>query len=278
GRPALAGRVVLVTGVTSGIGRASAAALLAAGALVVGCARDGERLAEVAARLPGLRVRGCDVTDAGQRRDLVEHVLAEHGRVDALVANAGVGWEGLVAQMGAEDVERLYATNVVGVVDLTRLLLPQMLARGDGDVLVVSSAAAFVALPPLTVYSSTKWAVQGFADGLRREVRGRGVRVHTVNPGFVRTEWLSRSLGHRPSEREPGLRPSPGVAPERVAAAVLSCLAAGRSRTVSVPRAMGLARVLTVQPLRAGLDAVWSRAAPSLARGARRVARERTPG
>ncbi|GAB7192732.1 SDR family oxidoreductase [Kineococcus sp. NUM-3379] len=273
----LSGLVVLVTGASAGVGRATARRLAQAGAVVVGCARDPERLHAAAAEI-GMEAVPCDVRDAGARRALVEEVLARHGRVDVLVNNAGIGWEGLVEDMAADDVEHVVQTNVTAVLDLTRLVLPSMLERRDGDVVMISSAAAFVALPPLTVYSATKWAVQGFVQGVRREVRTRGVRVHSVNPGFVRTEWLSRSMGHRPTEDEPGLRPSPGVAPERVAEAVARTLRRPASRTVSVPRVMGLSRLASVQPLRSVVDAVSSRTAAAAARGARRTARERTPG
>jgi short-subunit dehydrogenase len=267
--------VVLVTGATAGIGRATAERLAAAGATVVGCARDGERLDAVADRGAEVDLRRCDVTVRGEREDLVRSVLADHGRIDALVNNAGIGWQGLVESMRAEDIEQLYATNVVAVADLTRLVLPGMLARRDGDVVVTSSGAAFVALPPLTVYSSTKYAVHGFVEGLRREVLTRGVRVHSVNPGPVRTEWLARSVGYQPAEGEGQHRLSPGVSPARVAAAVERSLTARWSRTESVPRAIGLGRLLAVQPLRTVVDLGTGLSARALARRGRELAESR---
>jgi len=215
----VAGRVVLVTGASSGIGRETAARFARAGATVVGCGRDERRLAAAAAEI-GMSVHRCDVTDAQDREDLVDAMLLEHGRIDVLVNNAGIGWAGLVEDMAVDDVQHLYDTNVVAVVDLTRRVLPGMLARGDGDVVVVSSGAAFVSLPPLTVYSSTKYAVDGFVEGLRREVHGRGVRIHSVNPGPVRTEWLARSMGTQPDEADGSRRLSPGVPASWVAAAI----------------------------------------------------------
>jgi NAD(P)-dependent dehydrogenase (short-subunit alcohol dehydrogenase family) len=269
------GRVVLVTGATSGIGRAVAARLAAAGAQVVGCARDPGRLAEVAAAEPGWDLRRTDVTDPDQRAELVDGVLADHGRIDVLVNNAGIGWQGLVEDMPADDVEQLYRTNVIAPVDLTRRVLPGMLARGDGDVVFTSSGAAFVALPPLTVYSSTKYAVDGFVEGLRREVWTRGVRVHSVNPGPVRTEWLARSRGAEPDEGE--APPSPGVPTDWVAAAVHRSVTRPWSRTASVPRVVGLGRLLAVQPLRTVVDVATGVTATRLARGGRALAEDRTP-
>lgn len=133
-------------------------------------------------------------------------------------------------------------------------------------------------MPPLTVYSSTKYAVDGFVEGLRREVWARGVRVHTVNPGPVRTEWLARSRGHQPGEGEPESRTSPGVPPGWVAAAIERSLSRPWSRTVAVPRLLGLTRVLGVQPLRGAVDLVTGLTAGSLSAAARRQAVERAPG
>ena len=167
---------------------------------------------------------------------------------------------------------------MIATVDLTRRVLPAMLARGDGDVVMISSGAAFVALPPLTVYSSTKWALDGFVEGLRREVIGRGVRVHSVNPGPVRTEWLARSAGYQPEEGDSAQRLSPGVPAVRVAAAVERVATSGYSRTVSVPRIVGLGRLLGVQPLRAAVDiGVGLSSARLAARGHRMAARRAAP-
>ena len=269
------GRVVLVTGATAGIGRRTAERLADAGATVVGCARDELRLQEVRTRRRDLDLRHCDVTDRDQRAALVTGVLADHGRIDVLVNNAALGWEGLVEDMSADDVDRLYATNVVAAVDLTRRVLPGMLARRDGDVVMTSSGAAFVSVPPLTVYCSTKYAIDGFVEGLRRELWTRGMRVHSVNPGPVRTEWLARSAGYEPTEADGRHRLSRGVPPEWVAAAVHRSLTRPWSRTVSVPRVIGLGRLLGVQPLRTAVDVTTGMSAGRLARLGQRVAERR---
>ena len=116
--------------------------------------------------------------------------------------NAGLGWAGLVEDMPGEAVTGIVALNLTGAIELTRLALPHLLAaaaeRGRADVVAVSSVAAWSQVPPLTVYSATKAGLAGFVKGLRREVTARGVRVHTVNPFFVETEWLARGHGHPP--------------------------------------------------------------------------------
>ncbi|HVM27449.1 MAG TPA: SDR family oxidoreductase [Mycobacteriales bacterium] len=240
----LTGRTALVTGVTSGIGRATAELLLAAGLRVAGCARDAERLQQVAAELPGLVPLPADLRDAGQRRALVDEAVARFGQLDVLVNNAGVGYVGAVVDMDAGDVERIFATNSTAVVDLTRLVLPAMMERGDGDVVMLSSSAIWATLPPLTVYAASKRALDGFTEGLRREVKDAGVRVHSVNPGFVATEFLSRAEHEHPDEGEAPT--SPGTSPQSVAEVVREELESGSGRTVAVPRVMELGRLLSV--------------------------------
>ena len=274
-------RVVLVTGGSAGIGRSTVVRLAADGARVVTCARDGSRLEEAVGALAGVTTAVADIADGDARAGLVDRVLAEHGRLDAVVNNAGLGWAGLVEDMPGEVVEGIVALNLVGVVELTRLALPHLLRaaeeRGRADVVTVSSVAAWVQIPPLTVYSATKAGVHGFVKGLRREVTARGVRVHTVNPFFVQTEWLARGHGHAPvSDADAEGRLSRGIRPDRVADQIAECLAAPRSRTVAVPRWAGLARLGEMAPLNRGLDAALSANADRIRRLSARTVRRRT--
>src|SRR5918995_3986934 len=249
-----AGRVVLVTGGSAGIGRSTVTRLARDGARVVTCARGGDRLEQAVEGLPGVSTVVADVADAADRDRLLDRVLDEHGRLDAVVLNAGLGWAGLVEDMPGDAVERLIGLNLTGVVQLTRSALPHLLSaaeqRGRADVVTVASAAAWSQVPPLTVYSATKAGVHGFVKGLRREVTARGVRVHTVNPFFVRSEWLARGHGYQPvSDADARGRLSRGIAPERVAEQIARCLDARRPRTVAVPRWAGLARLAEVPPV-----------------------------
>ena len=246
----LAGRVVVVTGASAGIGRDTAERLRDRGAVVVGAARDLARLRQV----EGIDAVRCDVAVAADRAALVEHAVAAHGRVDALVNNAGLGWTGPFEDMPAERVQYLYDVNVVGLIDLSRLVLPGMLERGRGDIVNVSSVAGFVAMPPNTVYSSTKFAVNGFTEGLRREVWHRGVRVHQINPGPVRTEWAPRSRGFDPAPGSPEERDRIGVPAMAVARAIERCLTRPWPRVASVPRVLGVARIAGVAGIRELVD------------------------
>jgi short-subunit dehydrogenase len=268
--------VAVVTGVTAGIGRCLARSLVAAGATVVGCARDGERLATVAAEVPGLATLGCDVRDRDERAALVR-AARRYGPIDVLVHNAGVGYIGAVADMSAEEVEQIVATNLTAFIDLTRLVLPAMLRRGDGDVLVISSSATWLPVPPLTAYSASKRGVDGFVAGLRREVARQGVRIHSVNPGFVATEFHARALGLQPREDDPEVRPMLGINPARVAARAVRELQSGRGRTVAVPRVVGAARLLALPPLAQLVEGGLRAAAPTLLRRGRALAVSRAP-
>jgi NAD(P)-dependent dehydrogenase (short-subunit alcohol dehydrogenase family) len=274
-------RVVVVTGGSAGIGRATVERLIADGAHVVTCARDGDRLAEALAGLPGVLGVAADMADAGDRARLVGRALERHGRLDAVVLNAGLGWAGLLEDMPGGAVEGIVALNLTGAIEVTRLALPHLLAaagqHGRADVLAVSSVAAWAQVPPLTVYSATKAGLDGFLNGLRREVTARGVRVHSVNPFFVSTEWLARGHGHAPtSDADARGRLSRGIAPERVAEQIARCLTAPRSRTVAVPRWAGLARLGAVPPGNRLLDHLLSRRGDRVRAAVARAVERRT--
>jgi NAD(P)-dependent dehydrogenase (short-subunit alcohol dehydrogenase family) len=264
----LRGRVVVLTGASAGIGRDTAVRLAARGAVVVGAARDLARLEALAAAAPGVEPVRCDLAVPDDRAALIDGVLARHGRVDALVNNAGLGWEGLLEDMPYEKLEQLYLVNVVGLIDLCRRVLPSMLAARRGDIVNISSMAGYATFPPFSVYCSTKAAVNGFTDALRREVRARGVRVHLVLPGPIETEWLPRSQGYEPEPGSPENRFG-GFPPGWVAAAIERCLTRPWPRTAAVPRALGAGRVLGVSGVRQAADLVgaWQARAYAARRG-----------
>jgi len=250
------GRVVVVTGASGGIGRATALRLARHGATVIGAARDTGRLSRLADEVnvrTKIETMACDVRSAADRRALIEQVLATHGRIDALVNNAGVGFDGLLEDMSLEDVERVVQTNITGLVDLTRLVLPNMLTRGSGDVVNISSVVAWYAAPPLGVYSASKFFVDGFTQALRREVWSRGVKVHSINPGPVATEFGLRS---RSMPIEAGSEPgrNGGVPAGWVAAAVERSMTRPWPRTAAVPRVLGLIRATQLLGIRTALD------------------------
>ncbi len=273
--PAPGTRIVLITGASSGIGRESALAFARLGDTVVGVAQHEPALREVAEQAPGLEVELCDLLDPQERAALVARVLDRHGRVDVLVNNAGVGAVGLLHELSAEDVERVYGTNAVAYADLTRLLLPQMLARRSGAVVMLSSAAAWVSGPPSTVYASSKFAVDGLVEGLRRETVGTGVLVHSVNPGPVATDYLLRTAQRSRQPGDPEVATAPGISPAAVAEAVVSAAAASHPTTTSVPRVAGLVRLAQVPPVGFVLDVVVGRLAGPIVSRTRRMVDDR---
>ena len=252
-------RVVLVTGASSGIGRECALRFARQGDTVIGVARHEPALRELAEEHPGIRVEVCDVTDADARVALVGEVILRYGRIDVLVNNAGVGPLGYLHELTAEDVERVYATNVVAVADLTRLVLPDMRQRGDGAIVMISSVAAWVAVPPTTAYASSKFAVDGLVEGLRRETWGTGVHVHSINPAPISTDYLARSGNRAPQPGDPERPSAPGFPPSWVADAVADAAASRHPVTRSVPRVAGLVRLAQVPPVGAVLDLVFGR-------------------
>lgn len=252
------GKVVIVTGASAGIGRDTATRLRDRGATVVGAARDLDRLRQV----DGIDAVRCDVADADDRAALVAHTTTTHGRVDALVNNAGLGWMGRLEEMPLERIEYLYDVNVVGLIDLCRLVLPGMLERRAGDIVNVSSVAGYVALPPNTVYASTKFAVNGFTEGLRRETLHRGVRAHLVNPGPVKTEWAPRARGLEPAAGSPEQRDRTGVAAMSVARQIEKCLTSPWPRVAAVPRVLGVARLASLAGVREAMDVAGRYAVP----------------
>jgi NADP-dependent 3-hydroxy acid dehydrogenase YdfG len=188
----LDGRTALVTGASSGIGAATARALAAAGAAVAVGARRTDRLADLAAELEkdGTSVLALelDVTDEAACRAAVTKTQQELGGLDILVNNAGVMLLGPIVGADTEDWRRMLHTNVLGLMYMTHAALPQMLDKGRGDIVNISSVAGRIARLGSGGYNASKWAVNAFSESLRQEVTARGVRISLVEPGAVATE------------------------------------------------------------------------------------------
>lgn len=227
---AFAGRIALVTGASSGIGYAIAAELHARGAHVVLSARSADRLEAAAARL-GERASAvvADVTRADDVDRLVSGTLDAHGRIDVLVANAGVYVGGDLASSDPDALDALLSTNVNGVVRTVRTALPHLLERGDGDIVVTSSVAGHQAIHWEPVYSASKHALQAFVHGLRRQLVGTGVRAGAIAPGVVLNDLWGVS---DPAEIEAAVARGEGLRSEDVADAVAYMLTRPRHVTI----------------------------------------------
>jgi ribitol 2-dehydrogenase len=183
-RTELAGKVVLVTGGSSGIGRALARTLSAEGAKVALVGRSAERLQEVAASLPGEALPiAADLTRAGEVERVVAETRARFSRIDILLPNAGLYIPGDVAEGDPDAWDELLAVNVNSVFRLVRAVIGEMIERHDGQIVITSSISGHQAIQWEPVYSASKHAIQSFAHGLKRQVAPHGIRVGTVAPG-----------------------------------------------------------------------------------------------
>ncbi len=184
-------RAVLVTGCSSGIGRATAERLAAAGLTVYASARRLESLDGLA----GCRVLELDVTDDGSMRNAVARIEHEHGPVGVLVNNAGYSQSGAVESVSLDDARRQFDTNVFGLARLTQLVLPGMREQRWGRIVNVSSMGGELTFPGGGWYHASKHAVEALSDALRFEVAGFGIDVVVIQPGLVRTGFADAAVG-----------------------------------------------------------------------------------
>ena len=184
---------VLITGCSSGIGRAAALSLHNAGFTVYATARRIETLTELSDR--GLRTLALDVTDEQSMTTAVAAVEADAGAVAVLINNAGYGLYGPVEQLPMAEIRRQFETNFFGLVRLTQLVLPGMRRRGRGRILNVSSMGGRITLPGGAFYHASKYAVEALSDALRMEVAQFGIDVVLIEPGPVKTPWNDVAAG-----------------------------------------------------------------------------------
>ena len=181
------GKTALVTGASSGIGEATALQLAELGYTVYAAARRVDRMADLAAR--GIRTKSVDVTEDGSMVALVETIIADTGRIDALINNAGYGMYGALEDVPIEEARRQFEVNVFGLARLTQLVLPHMRAQRDGYIVNISSMGGKIWEPLGSWYHASKFAVEGLSDSLRVEVAEFGIKVVIIEPGTIRSEW-----------------------------------------------------------------------------------------
>jgi short-subunit dehydrogenase len=245
--------VVVVTGASAGIGRATAIAFARRGATVVAAARREGLLDELVREIEGHGGRAmavaCDVSDRVQVGVMRQRVHDAYGRCDVLVNNAGIPGGGPFAALSLEQIERIAGTNYLGVLYCTKAFLPLMLESGSGHVVNVASLAGRYAIPGSSVYSSTKHAVVAFSEALYYELMAKGIVVTVVNPGLVITEGFPHA---DIAQRSPRMV----MKPERIAEAIVEVVRRGKGPEVSIPRWLGsfqAVRVLAPALYRFGL-------------------------
>jgi NADP-dependent 3-hydroxy acid dehydrogenase YdfG len=224
---ALRGRVVIVTGASSGIGAATAKMLSEKGAKAALAARREDALREVQAGLAAgadSLVYATDVTDRGLVEALVERTEDELGPVDALVNCAGVMYYTMMKNVCAEEWDRTVEVNCKGALNCVGAVLPGMMERGRGHIVTISSDAGRVVFPGLAVYSASKFFVEALSKGLRMETAGTGIKVTTVQPGNVATDLLDLSGDEEALEEYGQPTGARMLDPEDVAASVAYAL------------------------------------------------------
>ncbi len=242
----------MITGCSSGIGRATAERLAQRGWTVYATARDVEAIAPLGER--GCRLLPLDVTDEGSMRRAVEEVERAEGAIGVLINNAGYSQSGAVEEVPLEKIRRQFETNVFGLVRLCQLVLPGMRGQGFGRIVNLSSMGGRLTFPGGGFYHASKHAVEAISDALRFEVRGFGVEVVVIEPGLIRTGFALTAVssmddGADPSNNDPYAGFDAGVArvtrenyergplarlgggPEAVAETIERAISAARPRT-----------------------------------------------
>lgn len=224
--------VALVTGASSGIGRAFAVRLAADGHDLVIVARDVERLKELAEEVPtDVEVFPADLTDPVALSEVESRASLRDRPIDLLVNNAGFGTTGKFAELPIEGEEKEIRLNIVALVRLTRAALPEMIERGRGGIINVASVAGFQPTSGTSTYGATKAFVINFTEALHEEVRGTGVKIQVLCPGFTRTEFQARASYD--AARVPGVA---WMSPEAVVDASVRALARGKA--ICIPGAV----------------------------------------
>jgi NAD(P)-dependent dehydrogenase (short-subunit alcohol dehydrogenase family) len=218
----LEGKTALVTGASRGIGRAVAHALAGAGVKLGLASRSGDDLG-----IEGAVARPCDVRDSAQLQAMVDATVDRFGRLDILVANAGVGAYGPFLELPADQLEEMIDVNVKGTIYAVRAALPHLLESGEADLVTVASEAGRRGLPLEAVYSASKFAQVGLTRALDHELRERGVRCTNICPGGVATDF---AMGHGRTPEMPELAGM--MTAEDVAEVVLFALTRRRNHRI----------------------------------------------
>jgi NAD(P)-dependent dehydrogenase (short-subunit alcohol dehydrogenase family) len=194
-------KVWLITGCSSGMGREFAFEALRLGYRVVATARDPKTLGEFVERRPErARALPLDVTDRRQAEESVAKTIAEFGRIDVLVNNAGYGYLAAIEEGDEADVRAMFETNFWGLLAMTRAVLPHMRRQRSGHIVNNSSQSGLMSKPGTGYYSTTKWAVEALTEALVEEVAPFGIRVTALEAGPFRTDWAGRSMQRAKSQ------------------------------------------------------------------------------
>lgn len=228
------GKTVVITGASSGIGAASCIEFAKRGANLALVARRKEKLEELEKTLAEFGISTlvceCDVSDKSQVKKMGSQVMEKFGRIDVLVNNAGFAIYGAVSDLTIEEIESQMQTNYFGMVYCTKIFLPKMLEQKSGHVVNVASVAASFGLPGIASYCASKFAMLGFSEGLKHELKGTGIGVTVVSPIMVKTSFFD----HRSFEHMPKYSPT-ALSAKTVAKAIVSAASSPRLEIIVPP-------------------------------------------
>jgi NAD(P)-dependent dehydrogenase (short-subunit alcohol dehydrogenase family) len=191
-------KLILITGVSSGFGRALSEAAIAQGDIVVGTVRKEADKAEFEKLGKNAHGRILDVTETERVSPVVAEIEKNIGAIDVLVNNAGYGHEGILEESSMDDLRRQFEVNVFGAVAMMQAVLPYMRKRRAGRILNITSMGGLITLPGISFYHGSKFALEGISETLGKEVKDLGIHVTAVEPGGFRTDWAGRSMVRAP--------------------------------------------------------------------------------
>lgn len=186
-------KTILITGSSTGIGKATVDYFVTKGWNVAATMRNPEK-AEGFAKQDNLKLYPLDVTDTDSIKKTIDLVLQDFGNIDVIVNNAGYGAVGIFEKASNEEIKKQFDTNVFGVMNVIREILPHFRARKSGTIINVTSMGGLVTFPLYSLYHGTKWALEGFGESLQYELRPFNIRVKNIEPGVIKTDFYSRSM------------------------------------------------------------------------------------
>lgn len=186
-------KTILITGTSSGIGKATVAYFSRRGWNVAATMRKPENETELN-KLPNVKVYRLDVLDQTSIRSAIENTIRDFGSIDVIVNNAGYGAVGIFEAASDEQIRRQFDTNVFGVMNVIREILPHFREKKNGTIINISSMGGRITFPLYSVYHGTKWAIEGFAEALQFELRPFNIKVKNVEPGAIKTDFYDRSM------------------------------------------------------------------------------------
>jgi NAD(P)-dependent dehydrogenase (short-subunit alcohol dehydrogenase family) len=193
---------VLITGASSGIGKAAAIYFARQGWRVAATMRQPDRDLELGS-LPQVRLYALDVTDNASIHHAIESAIADFGRIDVLVNNAGFAVDGVFEAMSDEQIEQQFNTNVLGLMRVTRAIIPHLRDQGGGKIIQIASMGGRLTFPLYSIYHASKWAVEGFSESLQYELAPFQIQIKIVEPGVIKTEFYTSNRQFVGSENLP---------------------------------------------------------------------------